>query len=36
MWGVQLLLVNAYVLYRTAHLYMWKKNKKGIMSHYEF
>ena len=36
MWGVQLLLVNAYVLYRTAHLYMWKKKKKSIMSHYEF
>lgn len=36
MWGVQVLLVNAYVLYKTAHLYMWKKNKKSIMSQYEF
>jgi len=36
MWGVQLLLVNAYVLYKTVHLYMWKKNKKSIMSQYEF
>jgi hypothetical protein len=36
MWGVQVLLVNAYVLYKTTHLYMWKKNKKSLMSHYEF
>lgn len=36
MWGVQVLLVNAYVLYKTAHLYMWKKNKKSIMSQYDF
>jgi len=36
MWGIQVLLVNAYVLYKTAHLYMWKKNKKSLMSHYEF
>jgi len=36
MWGVQVLLVNAYVLYKTAHLFMWKKNKKSLMSHYEF
>lgn len=33
MWGVQLLVVNAYVVYKTVHLYMWKKS---IMSHYEF
>jgi hypothetical protein len=33
---VQVLLANAYVLYKTAHLYMWKNNKKGIMSQYEF
>ena len=36
MWGFQLLLVNAYVLYKTAHLILWKKNKKTIISQYEF
>jgi hypothetical protein len=36
MWGVQLLLVNAYVLYKTAHLYLWKKNKRSIMGQHEF
>ena len=28
MWGIQLLLVNAYVLYKTAHLLIWKRQKK--------
>ena len=36
MWGVQLLLVNAYILYKTTHLIMWKKDKKSLMSHYDF
>jgi hypothetical protein len=36
MWGVQVLLVNAYVLYRTAHCIIWKTEKKLILSQYEF
>ena len=28
MWGIQLLLLNAYVLYKTAHLLIWKRQKK--------
>jgi Transposase IS4/SAP domain len=36
MWGVQLLLVNAYILYKSTHLLTWKKNKKTLLSHYEF
>ena len=36
MWGVQLLLVNAYILYKMTHLIMWKKDKKSLMSHYDF
>jgi len=36
MWGVQLLLVNAYILYKTTHLIMWKKDKKSLISHYDF
>jgi hypothetical protein len=33
---VQLLLVNAYILYKTTHLLTWKKKKKTLLSHYEF
>jgi hypothetical protein len=36
MWGVQVLLVNAYVLYRTAHSIIWKTDKKLILSQYRF
>ena len=36
MWGLQVLLVNAFVLYRTAHCLIWKTEKKLILSHYEF
>jgi hypothetical protein len=36
MWGLQVLLVNAFVLYRTAHHLIWKTEKKLILSHYEF
>ncbi len=36
MWGLQVLLVNAFVLYRTAHRLIWKTEKKLILSHYEF
>jgi hypothetical protein len=28
MWGVQILLVNAYMLYKSAHLLIWKMEKK--------
>jgi hypothetical protein len=35
-WGTQVLLVNAYLLYITAHLHVWKKDPKIMMSHYEF
>jgi len=36
MWGDQVLLVNAYVLYRSTHTLMWKTNKKNSMNQYEF
>jgi hypothetical protein len=36
MWGVQVLLVNAYVLYKSAHLLIWKIPKKDIKSQYHF
>ncbi len=36
MWGVQVLLVNAYVLYWTAHSIIWKTDKKLILSQYRF
>ena len=36
MWGVQVLLVNAYVLYKSAHLLVWKTPKKDILSQYDF
>jgi len=35
--GVQVMLVNAYVMYKTAHLYIWKsKEESSIMTHYNF
>jgi hypothetical protein len=34
--GVQVLLVNAYVLYKSAHLLVWKTPKKDILSQYDF
>ena len=34
--GVQVLLVNAYVLYRTAHSIIWKTEKKKILTQYRF
>jgi len=34
MWGVETLLVNAFVLYRETHLLMWKTQKKKILSHF--
>ena len=28
MWGLQVLIVNAYVLHRSAHIVIWKMDKK--------
>ncbi len=36
MWGVQLILVNAYVLYKTSHLLIWKIAKSKLLSQYQF
>ena len=36
MWGFGVLLVNAYILYKTAHLYIWCQKKEDILSQYEF
>ena len=35
MWEVQVLLVNAYVLYNSAHLLIWKTPKKDILLQYD-
>jgi hypothetical protein len=35
-WGIQVLLVNAYVLHKTAHIHVWKLGGKSVMSQYEF
>ena len=36
MWGVQVLLVNSYILYKTAHLLIWKPPQKNVLSQYDF
>ncbi len=36
MWGIQILLLNAYVLYKSAYLLIWKTYKKRIFSLYDF
>jgi len=36
MWGVQVLLVNSYILYKTAHLLIWKPPPKNVLSQYDF
>ena len=36
MWAFGMMLVNSYLLYKTAHLIIWCTEKKNIMSHYEF
>jgi hypothetical protein len=36
MWGFQVLLTNAYVLYKTAHVHIWKLPAKKLLSHYQF
>ena len=36
MWGVQVLLVNAFILYKSAHLLIWKTPAKLVLSQYDF
>jgi hypothetical protein len=36
LWGVQVMLVNAYVMYKVAHIYIWKSIESSIMTHYSF
>jgi len=36
LWGIQVSLVNAYVMYRAANLYIWKKKESSLLSHYNF
>jgi len=36
MWGLQVLLVNAYLLYRSAHIIIWKTERKQILDQYKF
>ena len=36
MWGLVVILVNAYLCYKSAHLIIWWTDKKDIMSQYEF
>jgi hypothetical protein len=35
-WGIQVLLVNLYLLYKTAYLHVWKKDPKTITLQYDF
>ena len=36
MWGFGVILVNAYLCYKSAHLLIWCTDKKDILSQYEF
>ena len=36
MWGLGVILVNAYLCYKSAHLLIWSTDKKDIMSQYDF
>ncbi len=36
MWGLQVLLVNAYLLYRSAHIIIWKTEREKILDQYKF
>ena len=36
MWGFGVLLVNAHILYKAAHLYVWCKKRENILSQYDF
>ncbi len=36
MWGLETLLVNAFVLYRETHQLVWKTQKKKMFTHFQF
>ncbi len=36
LWGIQVSLVNSFVMYRAAHLYIWKRKESSLLSHYNF
>ena len=36
MWVFGVMLVKTYILYKTAHLIIWRKKKDEILSQYEF
>jgi hypothetical protein len=36
LWGVQVLLVNVYILYKHAYTYIWKTRPSQILSQFEF
>jgi hypothetical protein len=36
MWGLETLLVNAYILYKETHRLVWKTSSKKILTHYKF
>jgi len=36
LWGLETLLVNAYVLYKETHLKAWKTPSKKLLTHYDF
>jgi hypothetical protein len=36
LWGVQVCLVNAYMMYQHAHLYIWKMKESSLLSYYDF
>ena len=36
MWKFGVMLVNAYILYKTDHLVIWRKKKDEVLSQYEF
>jgi hypothetical protein len=35
-WGIQVLLINVYLLYKTAHLRVWTKDPKNVMTQSDF
>jgi hypothetical protein len=36
MWGLETILVNAFVLYRETHRLVWKTQKKRMLTHFQF
>ena len=36
MWGIDVMLVNEYLLYKMDHLIKWFKKKDEVLSQYEF